>query len=50
MFSFHYREVIGNIKEPEGKKCFIVDDNMLDNVLDKIKEIIGLKNLITLRF
>ena len=42
MLNLHYYELMGKIKEHEGKKYFIVDDYMLGRVLDKIKEIIGI--------
>ena len=35
---------MGKIEEHEGKKYLIVDGYMLDIVLDKIKETIGIKN------
>ena len=51
MLSLYHNELMGKIEECEGKKCFMVDDNILDKVLDKINEIIGIKNLmILLRF
>ena len=37
MFSLHYHELMGKIEEPEGQKCLVVDDYMLDKVLEKIK-------------
>ena len=42
ILSLHYRELIGTIEEREGKKYLMVDDYMLDKVLDKVKEIIGI--------
>ena len=42
MLSVHYPELMGKIKESKGKKYLMVDDYMLDKVLDKIKEIIGI--------
>ena len=33
------------IEEHEGKKYLMVDDNILDKVLDKIKNIIGIEKL-----
>ena len=38
----HYHELIGKKKEHEEIKYLIADDYMLDKVLDKIKEIIGI--------
>ena len=35
---------MGKIGEHEGKKYLIVDGYMLDIVLDKIKETVGIKN------
>ena len=40
--SLCYHEFIGKIKEHEGKKYLIVNDYILDKVLDKIKETIGI--------
>ena len=34
---------MGKIKEHEGKKYLIVDNYMLDNLLNNIKEIIGIE-------
>ena len=42
MLSLHYHELMGNIKEHEGKKYLMADDYMLDKVLEKIKEIISI--------
>ena len=39
----NYHQIIGKIEEPEGRKYLMVDDFMLDKVLDKIKEIIGIE-------
>ena len=36
MLSLHYHELIGEIEEIEGKKCFMLDDYMLCKVLNKI--------------
>ena len=41
MFSMHYHELIAKIEEHEGKNSFTVNDYILDEVLGKIKEIIG---------
>ena len=38
-----YHELMGKIKEYDGKKYFMVDDNILDKVSDKIKKIISIK-------
>ena len=38
MLSLHYHELMRQIKEHEGKKYLMVNDNMIDKVLDKIKE------------
>ena len=38
------------IEEHEGKKCLMVDDYMLDKILDKIKEIIGFRNFMILKY
>ena len=39
MLNLYYDELIGKIKEYEGKKYLVVDDNTLDKVLDQIKRI-----------
>ena len=41
--SLYYHELMGNIKEHEGKTHLVVDDYVLDKVLDKIKKIIDIK-------
>ena len=38
----HYHELMGKIKEHEGKKI-IVEDYILDKVLDKNKEVTGIE-------
>ena len=43
MLSMYYHELMGKIEEHEGKIHLIIDDYMLNKVLDKIKEIIGLE-------
>ena len=44
VLSLLYHELMGKIEEHEGKKYLIIDDDcMLDKVLDKIKEIIGIE-------
>ena len=40
MLSIYYYELMGNVKEHEGRKYLAVDYYMLDEVLDKTKEII----------
>ena len=43
MLGLHYHELIKQINKHEGKKkCLMVDNDMLDKILDKIKEIIGI--------
>ena len=42
MISLCYRELMGKIKEHEGKKYLMVDDYILDKVLDRIKKILGI--------
>ena len=41
MLSLHYHGLVGTVKEREGKKYLMVDDYMLGEVSDKVKEIIG---------
>ena len=43
MLSLHCHELLGKNKEHEGKKYLIVDDYMINKVLDKSKEIIGIE-------
>ena len=43
MLNLHYHELMGEIKEHEGKKYLMVYNYMLDKVLDRIHEIIGIK-------
>ena len=43
--SLHYHGLMGKIKEHEGKKYLMVNDHMLDKVLDKIKEKVGIVKL-----
>ena len=38
MLSLHYSELMTKIEEHERKKYSMVDDNVLDKVLDKIKK------------
>ena len=42
MLCLHYNELMGKIKENEGKKYLMVNDYILDKVLDKIKKTIGI--------
>ena len=42
MLSLHYHELMGKIKEHEGKKYMMVNDYMLEKVLDKNKGSIGI--------
>ena len=50
MLSLYYHELIGKIEEHEGKMYLMIDDYMLDKRLSKIKMIIGIENLMILRF
>ena len=43
ILSLHYHELIEKIEDHEGKNYLMVDDYILNKVLDKIKEIIGVK-------
>ena len=38
MWSLYYHELIGKIEEYEAKKYLMTDDNILDQVLNKIKK------------
>ena len=38
MFSLHYHELMEKVKEHEGKKYLMVNDDTLNKVLDKVKE------------
>ena len=42
MLSLYYQELMGVNKEHEGKKYLMVNSYMVDKVLDRIKEIIGI--------
>ena len=42
MLGLHYYELMEKIEEHDGKRYLIVIDYMLDKVLDKIKETIGI--------
>ena len=44
MLSLHYIELMEKIEEHKGKKHLMINDYMLDKVLDKIKETIGVVN------
>ena len=50
MLSLHYHELIGKIGEHGRTKYLMVYDYILSKVLDKIKEIIGIKKFEILRF
>ena len=50
MLSLYYHELLGKIEEHEGKMYLMIDDYMLDKRLSKIKMIIGIENLMILRF
>ena len=50
MLSLYYHELIGKIEEHGGKMYLMIDDYMLDKRLSKIKMIIGIENLMILRF
>ena len=50
MVRLHYRELMEKIEEHEGKKYLMVDEHMLDKILDKIKEILAIENLATLKY
>ena len=41
----HYHLLMGRIEEHEGSKHLMGDEYMLDKVLDKIKEIIGIQKV-----
>ena len=45
MLSLHYHELMGKIEENEGKIYLVVDDYMLDEILDKFKQIIAIKKI-----
>ena len=45
MLSLYFHELVGKIEEYEGKKYLMIDDNILDKVLDKIKKIIGIEKI-----
>ena len=42
MLSLYYQELMGVNKEHEGKKYLMVNSYMVDKLLDRIKEIIGI--------
>ena len=43
MLNLHYHEVMGNIKEHEGKKYLMVTNYIRNEVLDRIKAILGIE-------
>ena len=43
MLSLYYQELIGKIEEHKGKHYLMVNVNILDKVLDKIKRIVGIE-------
>ena len=45
MLSLYFHELVGKIEEYEGKKYLMINDNILDKVLDKIKKIIGIEKI-----
>ena len=50
ILGLHYGESIEKIEKQDGEKYVMVEDDVLDIVLARIKRIIGIKNLIILRF
>ena len=42
MLSVCYCHLVGKIEEYDGKKYLIINDSVLNEVLDKIKNIIGI--------
>ena len=50
MLSLHYHELNGKIEEHERNKHLMVDGDMLDKVLDRIKDRKALKKLIILKY
>ena len=42
MLSLHYHELMSKTEEHKRKKYLMINDYMLDKVLDKIKEAIGI--------
>ena len=42
MLSLYYDELMWKTEEHEGKRYLIVNDDMLDKIIDKIKETIGI--------
>ena len=42
MLSLHYHELMRKTEEHKRKKYLMINDYMLDKVLDKIKEAIGI--------
>ena len=43
MLSLHYHKLMGKLEEYEKKVHLMVNDYVLDKVLDKIKETIGIE-------
>ena len=50
MLSLYFHELIRKIEEYERKKHLMIDDNILDKVLDKIKKIKGIEKFDDIRF
>ena len=45
MLSLNFYKLMGKIEEHEGKNYLMIDDYMVDKVLDKINEIIGIEKI-----
>ena len=45
MLSLYFYKLMGKIKEHEEKNYLMIDDYMVDKVLDKIKEIVGIEKI-----
>ena len=50
MLILYLHELMRKIEEYEGKKYLMIDDNILDKILDKIKKIIDIEKLDNIRF
>ena len=50
MLSLYFHELIQKIEEYERKKNLMIDDNILDKVLDKVKKIKGIEKFDDIRF
>ena len=50
MLSLYFHELIRKIEEYERKKHLMIDDNILDKVLDKIKKIKDIGKFDDIRF